>query len=319
MADILCMGELLIDFVPGETGPLQSVGTFHKAAGGAPANVAVGLARLGVPAGFMGQVGEDPFGRFLATTLDSAGVDVAPLRFTPHAHTLLAFVSLADQGEREFLFYRPSADMLFGPDDVDEAAVAAAKTLHFGSIGLIGEPNRAATLHAIAIARRHGRQVSYDPNLRLALWPSPEDARAGLLLGLQHAEIVKIGEDEVRFLTGNPDVHAGARALWHDGLALMAVTLGPGGCLWLTPDSHGAVQGFKVAPVDTTGAGDAFMAGLLAGLHDRPGALSEPAALDAACRFANAMGALVTTRRGAIPAMPDRATVDAFIAGSGRA
>ncbi len=316
VAEIICLGELLIDFVPVSNGGGPG-GTelFQKVAGGAPANVAVGLARLGVPSGFMGQVGADGFGRFLATTLESAGVNVSPLRFTTKANTTLAFVSLAPDGEREFLFYRdPGADMLFAPADVDEAAISRAKGLHFGSLSLIAEPCRAATLHAVTVARRHGLHISYDPNLRLALWPDAEAARAGMRLGMQHAEIVKISEEEVQFLTGQHDLVTGARALWHDGMALMAVTRGSGGCHWLTRDADGAVPGFAVSAVDTTGAGDAFMAGLLAGLHGQPDALADLAALDAVCRFANAMGAITTTSRGAIPALPDRRAVEAFLA-----
>ena len=213
MADIICLGELLIDFVPTVTGlGLADAELFKKAAGGAPANVAVGVARLGVTSGFMGMVGEDGFGRFLADTLAGAGVDVGQLRFTEAAHTTLAFVGLHPDGEREFLFYRsPGADLLFAPADIDEAAIGRAKLLHFGSLSLTAEPARAATLHAVATARRHGKRVSYDPNLRLALWEDEAAARAGLLLGLQHADIVKIGDEEVEFLTGIKDPIAGAR------------------------------------------------------------------------------------------------------------
>ena len=322
MADIISLGELLIDLVPTVTGTdLASAETFKKAAGGAPANVAVGLARLGVPSAFMGKVGEDGFGRFLARTLAEVGVDVSPLRFTGAARTALAFVSLRADGEREFLFYRnPSADVLFGPGDVDEAAIGRARLLHFGSISLISEPSRSGTLHAVATARRHGVRVSYDPNLRLPLWPSAEAARDGMRLGLAQAEIVKIGEEEVAFLTGIEDPVAGARALWHDDLRLVAVTRGGKGCLWLTGDAEGAVPGFPVEPVDTTGAGDAFVAGLLAGLLGQPprGPL-DPAALDRVCLLANAMGAITTTARGAIPSLPGREAVRAFLAERGLA
>ena len=319
MADVVCLGELLIDFVPLETGSdLRGADAFRKAAGGAPANVAVGLARLGVSSAFMGQVGRDGFGRFLADTLAASGVDVSPLRATAAAPTMLAFVSLAADGEREFLFYRsPSADMLFAPEDVDEAALAAAKVLHVGSISLIAEPSRSATLHAIALARRHGVRVSYDPNLRLALWPDAEAARAGLRLGLRHAEIVKIGADEVQFLTASTDPVAGARALWHEGIVLMAVTRGGDGCVWLTRDAQGELPGFAVPAVDTTGAGDAFMAGLLAGVLDHLDGTPDPDRVGAACRFGNAMGALTTTARGAIPSIPGRPAVEAFLAARG--
>ncbi|CAH2599165.1 Fructokinase [Rhodovastum atsumiense] len=319
MAEIICMGELLVDFVPTTTGvDLAAADLFKKAAGGAPANVAVGLARLGVPSAFMGKVGEDGFGHFLADTLAQAGVDITPLRFTAAARTALAFVSLRADGDREFLFYRnPSADMMFAPDDVDEAAIAGARLLHFGSISLIGEPSRSATLQAVALARQYGKRISYDPNLRLALWPDETAARTSLRLGLQQADIVKISAEEIQFLTGLDDPVAGARALWHDRLVLMAVTCGAQGCIWLTPDAAGEVAGFPVAAVDATGAGDAFMAGLLAGVRDHDAAALTPAALDRICRFANATGAITTTARGAIPSLPDRPAVHAFLTAHG--
>ena len=178
----------------------------------------------------MGMVGDDGFGRFLSGTLRDAGVDVGPLRSSGAARTALAFVSLRPDGEREFLFYRsPSADMLMTPDDVDETAIAAARAFHFGSISLIAEPARSATLAAVALARRHGKLVTYDPNLRLALWPDAEAARAGLRAGLAEAEIVKIGVEELHFLTGESDPAAAARRLWHPRLRLLAITRGSEG------------------------------------------------------------------------------------------
>ena len=155
MVDVVCFGDLLIDFVPTVTGTgLADAPAFVKAPGGAAANVAVGLARLDVKSAFMGKVGDDPFGHFLSDTLKGEGVDVGPLRFEPAARTALAFVSLRADGEREFLFYRhPSADMLFNPREVDVEAIQQAKLLHFGSISLIGEPSRSATLYAVDTAR----------------------------------------------------------------------------------------------------------------------------------------------------------------------
>lgn len=315
MADVVAFGELLIDFVPTQTGQdLASAETFKKAAGGAPANVAVGLARLGVASAFMGMVGNDGFGRFLSETLRGAGVDVSPLRATDLARTALAFVSLRADGEREFLFYRsPSADMLMRPEDVDEAAIVAARAFHFGSISLIAEPARSATLHAVALARSSGKLITYDPNLRLALWPDAQAARAGMRLGLAEAEIVKIGAEELAFLTGDEDPVAAARALWHPRMKLMAVTRGGEGSLWLTPDRQGVVPGFAVDAVDTTGAGDAFMAGFIAGLLAGRDLPTEASRLDAICRFANAAGALTATGRGAIPSLPTREAVERFM------
>ena len=315
MADVVAFGELLVDFVPA-AGPqsLVTAEIFKKAAGGAPANVAAGLARLGVSSAFMGMVGDDDFGRFLAGELVKAGVDVAPLRFTAKARTGLAFVSLQANGERDFLFYRsPGADMLMRPEDVDVDAIDAAKAFHFGSISLATEPARTSTLHAAALARRGGKLVTYDPNLRLELWSSADDARAGIRLGLAEAEIVKISEDELRFLTDEPDPIAGARRLWSPRLRLMTVTRGRAGCCWLTPEAHGEEAGLPANAIDATGAGDAFMAGLIAGILASSSVPTDGAQISEICRFANAAGALATTGRGAIASMPTRHAVEELL------
>ncbi len=262
----------------------------------------------------MGKVGDDPFGRFLAQTLADAGVDTSPLRFTDAARTALAFVSLRADGEREFMFYRhPSADMLFTPDEVDGAALGAARALHYGSISLIGEPARSATLHAIGLARDAGCLISCDPNLRLALWPERTAARDGLRLAIAQAQIVKISDEELRFLTGSDDPAAVRQRLWHDRLELMVVTLGSAGCVYFTPRCEGVVVGFGVEAVDATGAGDGFVAGLLQGLIADRAIVGDEARLRELCRFANAVGAITTTERGAIPALPTRERVLAFL------
>ncbi len=322
MPDVITHGELLIDFVPTVSGvSLLDAPAFKKAAGGAPANVAVGLARLGVSSGFMGKVGDDAFGRFLAQTLADAGVDVSALRFSEAARTALAFVSLRADGEREFMFYRhPSADVLFTADEVDTDIIRQARVFHFGSISLIGEPARAATLHAAAIAREAGLLISYDPNLRLNLWPDADAARAGIKLGWPLAHIIKVSEEELAFVTGVAPISLedllGLGGWRHPDLRLLVITRGLLGCRYATTDGSGDVPGFKVEAVDTTGAGDGFMAGLLKGLIDHPKAFADKSVLDAICRYANAVGALTTTQRGAIPALPDADQVAAFLAGS---
>lgn len=308
--DVLCMGELLIDFVALESGvTVGEASGFIKAPGGAPANVAVAAARLGLRTGFIGQVGDDPFGHYLAEVLQADGVDVRGLRFSPDARTALAFVSLGPGGERSFVFYRhPSADMLMRPEDVDLSLVDACSVFHFGSITLIGEPARSATLAAVRRAKAGGKLISYDPNLRMSLWPSAEAAKTGMLLGLQEADVVKVSQEELEFLTG--EGHAGA--LWRDGMRLIVVTHGADGATLYTPRERFTAPGFAVNAVDTTGAGDSFVAALLSGLllygdeFDRH--------LPEIARFANAAGALTTTQKGAIPALPTRQQAEAFLA-----
>jgi len=310
----VALGELLIDFVPEENGvTLAEASTFVKAPGGASANVAVGLARLGVQAGFVGKVGDDPFGHFLAGVLEDNHVDVSQLGYDEHAHTALAFVSLTSSGERDFVFYRnPSADMRHRPEEVDEDYLGGAAMLHIGSISLIQEPSRSATLRALDIAEERGLWVSYDANLRLALWPSPDAAREGIRSVWRRAHVIKISEDELEFLTGSRDM-AAARTLRHDRLRLLVVTRGDAGAWYLTRQGEGEVSGYRVETVDTTGAGDAFTAALLASLLEIGGLEKDRRALDAALRRASAYAALTTTRRGAIPALPERDELERFL------
>lgn len=310
----LSLGELLIDFVPDEKGvSLAEARSFSKQPGGAPANVAVGLSRLGVRSGFIGKVGDDPFGRYLVDVLAANGVDVSQVKSDPEARTALAFVALTDAGDRDFMFYRhPSADMRLRPDEIDAEYVASARMLHVGSISLIQEPSRSATVRALDIATGAGSLVSYDPNLRLPLWPSVQAAKDGIRSIWRKANVIKISEDELEFLTGSRDISA-ARPLRHDGLRLLAITRGGAGVSYMTQTFEGDVPGFKVDTVDTTGAGDAFMAALLAGLAATPRIDEDPAALKELMRRANAYGALTTTRRGAIHGMPSVTELRTFL------
>lgn len=311
---VVCMGELLIDFVALETG--VSVGEasgFQKAPGGAPANVAVAVKRLGMDSAFIGMVGNDPFGEYLTQVLNDNGVDTTGLKFTDKARTALAFVSLEADGERSFAFYRhPSADMLITPEDVEYSLINRAKAFHFGSISLIGEPSRSATLAAAAYALERGALVSYDPNLRRALWSSDEAAREGMLLGFDYASIVKISEDELEFLTGG-DVYA----LWKQYTRLIVVTMGKHGARAYSRDGTfllAEAQGVKT--IDTTGAGDSFTAALLYKLLTSDNLdflLDDATRLGDILHFANTVGALTTTRRGAIPALPSIEQVEALL------
>ncbi len=306
---VVCLGELLIDFVALESGvTVGEASGFQKAPGGAPANVAVAVARLGHPTAFLGQVGDDPFGHYLKRVLHAEGVDLRGLRFSGEARTALAFVALAEGGERSFVFYRhPSADMLMRPEDVLLDVIDVHHIFHFGSITLINEPARSATLMAAQYARSQEKLISYDPNLRLALWPSEQAAREGMLTGLNYAHFVKLNDEELAFLGGS------VPALWRDEMQLIVVTHGAGGATVYTRHGQHHFEGYTITPVDTTGAGDGFMAGLLVGILEHP--KDYLGNIDPMLRFANAVGALATTMRGAIPALPKRDMVDAFLKG----
>lgn len=310
---VACFGEMLIDFVPTLGGySLADAPSFKKAPGGAPANVAVAISRLGGNSAFIGKVGDDEFGHMLKGILTHYGVDSNGVKFDANARTALAFVTLRDDGEREFMFYRnPSADMLLQESELDLDLISRASIFHFGSISLISEPCRSTHLAAMRAARNFGALLSYDPNVRLPLWPSAEEARKEILSIWKEADLIKVSEDEVSFLTdgGDPFDDDVIMQLWHPGLKLLLITEGQEGCTYYTKHFHGRVSGFKVSAVDTTGAGDAFVGGILSQLVIDRSLYQDEARLREALRFANACGALTTTERGAIPALPDKDTV----------
>lgn len=315
---MVCFGELLIDFVPTISGvSLADAPAFKKAPGGAPANVAVGIARLGGSSAFIGKVGDDEFGYMLADILKENNVNNQGLLFDPHARTALAFVTLRSDGEREFMFYRnPSADMLLEEKELDLDLIRKAKIFHHGSISLITEPCKTAHIAASKVAKDAGALISYDPNLRLPLWASAESARDGILSIWETADIIKVSEDEVSFLTNGEDPYDDSvvKKLIHPNLKLLLVTEGADGCRYYSKELSGRVGGLKVAAVDTTGAGDAFVAGILSQLAVDFSILQDEDRLREALKFANVCGALTVTERGAIPAMPTRQQVaDALI------
>lgn len=310
---IVCFGEMLIDFVPTISGlSLADAPAFKKAPGGAPANVAVGIARLGGSSAFIGKVGEDEFGYMLADILKQNNVNSKGMRFDPGARTALAFVTLRSDGEREFMFYRnPSADMLLQEEELDLDIIKKAKIFHYGSISLITEPCKSAHIAATKAAKDAGVLLSYDPNLRLPLWPSAKSARDGILSIWDSADIIKVSEEEISFLTegGDPYDDSIVSKLYHPNLKLLLVTEGPDGCRYYTKKFNGRVGGLKVDQVDTTGAGDAFVAGILSQVATDISLLQDEAKLREALKFANACGALTVKERGAIPALPTRRAV----------
>ncbi|KAK2404702.1 fructokinase [Trifolium repens] len=314
---VVCFGELLIDFVPTVGGvSLAEAPAFKKAPGGAPANVAVGISKLGGSSAFIGKVGADEFGYMLADILKQHKVNISGMRYDSNARTALAFVTLRSDGEREFLFFRnPSADMLLDKSELDRNLIEKAKIFHYGSISLIDEPCKSAHLAALRIAKDSGCILSYDPNLRLALWPSAEAARDGIMSIWELADVIKISEEEITFLTGGDDPYDDdvvLNKLFHPRIKLLIVTEGSEGCRYYTKDFKGRVAGVKAKPVDTTGAGDAFVSGFLYNLASDPSILEDEEHLRKALHFANVCGAITVTERGAIPALPTKDAVLQF-------
>lgn len=305
---VLSFGELLIDFVAQETGvTVGDASGFVKAPGGAPANVAAAVARLGGRGAFMGQLGEDPFGHYLAGVLAAERVDIRGITFSSEARTALAFVSNTADGDRSFMFYRhPSADMLMQPAAVDTAIIDAYQAFHYGSITFICEPAASALRLALDHALAADKFISYDPNLRLPLWASEAAAKAGMLAGLDYANLLKISEEELHFLSGG-DVGV----LWRERMQLICVTYGAAGAAaYLRDGSCIKAEGYAVRALDTTGAGDAFVAAMLTSIlaHKNDWREHLPQILD----FANAVGALTCLQKGAIPSLPTRDAALAF-------
>ncbi|MDE2854635.1 MAG: PfkB family carbohydrate kinase [Chloroflexota bacterium] len=306
---VVSFGELLIDFVALEMGvTVGDASGFVKAPGGAPANVAAAVARLGYRSAFMGQVGDDPFGHHLVGVLGAENVNTDGVTFSQEARTALAFVSNTADGDRSFMFYRhPSADMLMRPEDVDAALIDSCEVFHHGSITFIREPAASALRLALDQASAKGKFISYDPNLRLPLWDDAAAARAGMMQGLETANLLKISDEELHFLTGGADIGP----LWRDSLEMICVTYGAKGAVAHLKDGrrieHG---GYAVTATDTTGAGDAFVAAMLIGILDNRA--DWRARLPAILDFANAVGALTCLGKGAIPSLPTMAEARAF-------
>lgn len=315
---VVCLGEVLTDFVALDNEvPLKEADTFYRAAGGAPANVAVALARLGTTVAFIGKVGGDVFGLSLRETLAAEGVDVRSLLQVPSARTGLAFVGSDGHGGRAFVFdHQGVADTLLAPEDVDADLIAHSRIFHFGSVTLAAEPSRTATAAAARLAGAGHGVVSFDPNVRLELWDSPQCALNAIVELLDVANLVKVSSDELEFLAGTSDPADACRILRQHGPALAIVTIGGEGSYYQSPTWSGYVPGISVNAVDSLGAGDAFMAGFLACLADDPDLtmLHDEDAMVRALRFANAVGAITTTRYGAMSALPTRAQVEELLA-----
>lgn len=307
MLDVIAIGEVLIDFTPAGRSSRGNE-QFECNPGGAPANVAAALSRLGSHSALISKVGEDQFGSLLHQTLQDAGVDVTGVSYTREASTTLAFVHLDDHGDRSFSFIRkPGADTFLHSKDVPLEKIASSRVLHYGTVSMTHEPARTATRTAVLKAKDAGVLLSFDPNIRFALWESREEIKQNTLWGMKYADILKISEEELSFITGTHDIEEGALKLAQQfDISLIVVTLAEKGCYYRLGSKDGYVPGFRVEVVDTTGAGDAFLGCLLFKILEVGIPLKEltSSQITNMLAFANAGGALVTTRKGALGAMP---------------
>ena len=302
---VLCFGEALVDFLPDRRGRLRDCERFEAHSGGAPANVAVGVARLGLEAGFCGVVGDDEFGRLLERKLRGEGVETS-LRFSDEARTGVWFVALDRRGDRTF--FSPSgthgADKLIGAVDVRRAPIPRARWLHCGTSSHVLPEGRRALVAAVRRARSAGVRVSFDPNVRAHLWRDLRDLRTLCERVFPSCDVVKLAREETEACTGERDPRRVAAALISRGVKLACITLGAGGAFARQGAREFRVPAPRVRVVDTTGAGDGFVAGLLSRLPESdPGSVPD-AVLAKALAFACAVGSRVCTRLGAVAGLP---------------
>ena len=317
---IVCFGEALVDFLARPPSQRGEPRHFVEYAGGAPANVAVAVTRLGGMGRFVGMLGQDMFGDMLAAQLRDATVDTRWIRRTAAAKTALAFVSLDAQGERSFSFYRPpAADLLFRDADFDPVCFDDAAVFHVCSNSLTEDAIADATFAGMRRARAAGALVSMDLNLRPALWPDGVDPLPRLWQALAEADLVKLCRSELDVLARDDGADAALQRLLDGRTQCVVVTNGAAPIHWLTRTRQGVISTFVVGAIDTTAAGDAFVGAWLQALvtgglaRDDAAAFFEQAALDQPLRFAAAAGALATTRHGAFAAMPTRPDVERLL------
>lgn len=306
MFDVIALGELLIDFTPAGTSEAGNI-LFERNPGGAPANVLAAVTKLGGKGALIGKVGYDQFGFFLRNTLEKHGIDGRGLRFSHDINTTLAFVQLNEHGDRSFSFYRkPGADTTLAQEDLDFQLIDNAKIFHFGSLSMTDEPARSATRAALEYARKKGKVITYDPNWRPALWANDAQAKENMLFGLQYADVLKISEEELMFLTGSGDVEAGSKQFLERGVKVVVVTLGPKGCYYRCAKGSGFLSTYDTKVIDTTGSGDCFFGAMICRISRYKGALEEISSEELAkmADFANAAGALCATQKGSLSAMP---------------
>ncbi|WP_325895013.1 aminoimidazole riboside kinase [Grimontia sp. NTOU-MAR1] len=307
MSKVWLTGDAVVDLIP------DTEMTYLKCPGGAPANVAVAVARLDGEVGFFGRVGNDPFGRFLAKTLKNETVDIQHLVLDEEKRTSTVVVDLDDSGERSFTFMvKPSADQFMQPEDIP--CFASGDWLHTCSIALANEPTRATTFEAMERIKAAGGFVSFDPNLRDEVWQEQSEIIPVVMRAVAMADVVKFSDDELLFLTQKNELEEALQEVKALGIPMILITQGKEGA-WLVMDGiQSLITGKVVSPVDTTGAGDAFVGGLLGYFSRLSGdSWKHTEKAKGAVVWANACGALATTQKGAMTALPDLASLNAFI------
>ncbi|MBD2019510.1 carbohydrate kinase [Leptolyngbya sp. FACHB-36] len=315
---ILCFGEILFDYIADQPGlPLEQVKSWTPYPGGAPANVACGLAKLGIPTAFLGCVGQDELGDSLVHLLQHSGVNTDGVQRHPTAPSRIVYVVRSDTGDRTFagfgdLLTTEFADTHVQADQLPIPLFETAEFLVLGTLELAYPDSRAAITRALQLADQYYMKVLVDVNWRPVFWTDPTIA-PGLIHDLiRHADFLKLSEEEAEWLFGTTEPGVIAHRL--GSVEGVLVTAGEKGCAYSLGNHEGKLPGFTVEVEDTTGAGDSFVAGFLYqlcqhGLEE----IASPAIAHKAIRYASAMGALTTMRSGAIAAQPTAAEIDAFL------
>ena len=303
--DVIALGELLIDFTMNGQSE-QGNNMFEACPGGAPCNVLALLNKMGKKTAFIGKVGKDQFGTLLRDTITEAGIDASNLMVDENVNTTLAFVHTFPDGDREFSFYRnPGADMMLTADEVNPEVVKDTKVFHFGTLSMTHEGVREATKKAVETAKANGCLVSFDPNLRPPLWSSLDLAKEQMEYGFGKCDILKISDNEIQFVSGKEDYDKGIAYLQETyNIPLILLTMGKDGSRAYYKGMRVERPGFSVKAIETTGAGDTFCGSSLNYLVDHDFENLTEEQLGEMLTFANAAAALVTTKKGAIKAMP---------------
>lgn len=315
--DVICIGELLIDFICSDIDASLIDGErFIKKAGGAPANVAAAISKLGGKSFFSGKVGNDSFGIFLKETLEKVNVDTSMLVLDKKSNTTLAFVSLKGDGERDFIFNR-GADELLEYSELDEFKIKNAKIIHFGSAtALLGGNLKDTYLKSMATAQNENIFISFDPNYRTDLWKNKIDEFIDISKKcMKYADFVKVSDEELKIICSEDDISKGVKVLHELGAKIVAVTLGKEGTLISNKKEMDIIESIKVKSIDSTGAGDAFVGAVLYKISEleSPKDLSDDFdKLKEIICFSNKVGAIVCTKLGAISSLPSIEEVEKY-------
>lgn len=308
--DVFCIGEMVIDFIPG-----KEPASYIRNPGGAPANVAIAVAKNGLKAGFCGKLGDDDFGHFLAKTLEENHVEVLCNSFCKEATTTMAFVTLSERGQRSFTFSRkPGADMFLMKDDVKVSDIDSSKIVHAGSCSLSKEPAASSTVYALKTAHEKGRMVSFDINYRNLMWDDDREAATRKVYEIfPYVDFLKISEEEADMVGGTKNIFSLMKS---NGITLTVNTLGPNGAECYFDGQILKVSGTNDVPVDTTGAGDAFWSGFLSSiLIQGINSLSDLTVekIRKALNYGNAAGSICIRSMGAVSSLPTRAQIEEYL------